>query len=215
MRRLVLCVAVVAFAGLVPAMGAPVQWRVEDGGNGHYYELVGNIVHYPDDVWSWQDAKLIAESRSWLGLQAHLATITTAAENQFILDAFFVSQRWPTWIGLTDSETYGGTESYNYGWPARQTQGWVWVTGEPVEYTNWHPDFETPANFYEDSDFVTIGSQWNDHAYWVDILSGTAGHAQFLAEYDVIPEPSTVIVWSLLGASGVGIGWWRRRRIGA
>jgi hypothetical protein len=27
-----------------------------------------------------------------------------------------------------------------------------------------------------------------------------------------IPEPSTLIVWSLLGASGVGIGWWRRRR---
>jgi hypothetical protein len=27
-----------------------------------------------------------------------------------------------------------------------------------------------------------------------------------------IPEPRTLIVWSLLGASGVGIGWWRRRR---
>ena len=28
-----------------------------------------------------------------------------------------------------------------------------------------------------------------------------------------IPEPATLIVWSVLGASGVGIGWWRRRRV--
>jgi hypothetical protein len=31
-------------------------------------------------------------------------------------------------------------------------------------------------------------------------------------EAPAIPEPCTLIVWSLLGASGVGIGWWRRRR---
>lgn len=29
---------------------------------------------------------------------------------------------------------------------------------------------------------------------------------------DVIPEPSTFIIWSLLGAIGFGAGWWRRRR---
>jgi hypothetical protein len=29
---------------------------------------------------------------------------------------------------------------------------------------------------------------------------------------DVVPEPSTLIIWSLLGASGIGIGWWRRKR---
>ncbi len=27
-----------------------------------------------------------------------------------------------------------------------------------------------------------------------------------------IPEPSTLIVWSLLGALGITVGWWRRRR---
>lgn len=27
-----------------------------------------------------------------------------------------------------------------------------------------------------------------------------------------IPEPSTVAIWSLLGAMGVAIGWWRKRR---
>jgi hypothetical protein len=28
----------------------------------------------------------------------------------------------------------------------------------------------------------------------------------------VIPEPSTFIIWSLLGALGVTVGWWRGRR---
>jgi mannitol-specific phosphotransferase system IIBC component len=27
-----------------------------------------------------------------------------------------------------------------------------------------------------------------------------------------IPEPSTFIIWSLLGALGITVGWWRRRR---
>jgi hypothetical protein len=27
-----------------------------------------------------------------------------------------------------------------------------------------------------------------------------------------IPEPSTFIIWSLLGALGITIGWWRRRK---
>jgi len=27
-----------------------------------------------------------------------------------------------------------------------------------------------------------------------------------------IPEPSTLIIWSLLGVCGMGVGWWRRKR---
>ncbi len=27
-----------------------------------------------------------------------------------------------------------------------------------------------------------------------------------------IPEPATLVIWSLLGALAAGIGWWRRRK---
>jgi len=30
--------------------------------------------------------------------------------------------------------------------------------------------------------------------------------------WGVIPEPSTLMIWSLLGALGVSVAWWRRRR---
>jgi hypothetical protein len=28
----------------------------------------------------------------------------------------------------------------------------------------------------------------------------------------IIPEPSTLLIWSLLAGLGIGVGWWRRRR---
>jgi hypothetical protein len=31
-------------------------------------------------------------------------------------------------------------------------------------------------------------------------------------EQNNIPEPSTVIIWSLLGGMGIGIGWWRKKK---
>jgi hypothetical protein len=47
----------------------------------------------------------------------------------------------------------------------------------------------------------TITSGINDHAIYYQRL--TTG---------VIPEPASLVVWSLLGALGIGVAWWRRRR---
>ena len=44
---------------------------------------------------------------------------------------------------------------------------------------------------------------------FVDITGGVITH-----DCRPIPEPCTFIVWSLLGASGIGIGWLRRKRAG-
>jgi len=39
--------------------------------------------------------------------------------------------------------------------------------------------------------------------------------AMIRADFSAIPEPSAFITWSLLGAFGITVGWWRRRRKGA
>ena len=34
----------------------------------------------------------------------------------------------------------------------------------------------------------------------------------FVAYEATIPEPTALIIWSLLGSLGITIGWWRRKR---
>ena len=67
----------------------------------------------------WEDAQDQAA-----GEEAHLVTVTNEAE-QIWLEAIFGPG--PYWIGLTDVLKEGE---------------WVWVTGEPVTYTNWIEDDE-------------------------------------------------------------------------
>src|SRR5437870_7980126 len=101
---------VMACLACAPVDAAIIQWQVADGGNGHYYELVGDY-NDPAQRWNWQDAKVLAESREHLGMFGHLVTITSAAEDLFIV-SLHADSKWPTWIGLTDSEDYGGSESF-------------------------------------------------------------------------------------------------------
>jgi hypothetical protein len=53
---------------------------------------------------------------------------------------------------------------------------------------------------------------WSDAVIQVGAQNPDFSFSASIAEIAPIPEPSTVIVWSLLWASGVGIGWSRRRR---
>ncbi len=159
--------------------GQPVQWRVEDGGNGHYYELVGNYLDV-NSRWSWQDSKVMAENRVYLGTQGHLATITSPAENLFLVTTFHNAKPWPTWIGLTDSESFGGRESF--GLPNPKTNGWVWITGEAVAYTDWTPG--NPDNTGNE-DFALMGNQLGNHHNWNDEKGDAGAHAPFFVEYEV------------------------------
>ncbi len=55
---------------------------------------------------------------------------------------------------------------------------------------------------------ITGGTLSDDEITNVQPLFGTDGAPM------VIPEPATVIIWSLLGVIGFNVGWWRRRRKG-
>jgi hypothetical protein len=96
----------------------PVQWRINDGGNGHWYQLRLT----PPGV-SWGVAQAEADV-----IGGHLATLTSTAENGFVVAALKGSVTRYPWIGLRQSA--GAPEP---------TGGWEWVTGEGLNYTNWSP----------------------------------------------------------------------------
>src|SRR5690348_3891429 len=69
----------VLLAGMLPCLSrsAPIQWPA----NGHYYELVLTNI-------TWPDALAAASSNTFAALIGHLATVTSSAENEFILTNF-------------------------------------------------------------------------------------------------------------------------------
>jgi hypothetical protein len=116
------------FAGLVAssiAVGVDaqqaVQWRVSDGGNGHWY-LQLPFGSQP----SWAAAYVFASSRG-----AHLATITSAGEQAFIRSL----------ITPATCEPFGGYIWLGGEQPAGlpPQSGWRWVTGEAWSYQVWEP----------------------------------------------------------------------------
>jgi hypothetical protein len=96
-----------------------VQWRVEDGGNGHWYEL-RNMTST-----SW-----FAHRDATIAIGGHLATITSPAEDSFVQGLIRQTVQWlfgPT-IGL-----------FQLPGAAEPDRDWQWVTGEPFQYSGWFP----------------------------------------------------------------------------
>jgi len=124
----------------------PVQWRVEDGGNGHWYRFV------PDQAISWTAASLSADASG-----GHLATLTSEQEQQF------ARQR-------VASNPAGWTNGYGpfLGGSRTNSQEWRWTTNEPWDYQAWGPGEPNndsggsgPENRLAMTNFGTSGG-WND-----------------------------------------------------
>ena len=169
-------------------------------GTGHYYEV------FLAPGTTWAEAKAGAESHSYLGIQGHLVTISSAAENTFVFDTFILP---------TNANWLGGFQDENASAP---DEGWHWVTGEPFSYTNWNPRGEPndggPVN---DEDRLHMPPQ--DGGFWNDVKS--LGYTNFtdgyVVEYGidggmqpVIPEPSTFALLGL-GLGGLAIGYRRKK----
>jgi hypothetical protein len=127
-----------------------VQWRVEDGGNGHWYRRVpvtGGV--------GWAGAIAAAEA-----VHAHLVSITSASEN-----AYLVAN------GAQGYDLLGASTPPDQGC---STSTWSWASGEPWEYTNWAP-YEPSLHCQET---VLVFSQahfpkWNNfyggsNGFWIE-----------------------------------------------
>ena len=131
----------------------PVQWRVEDGGNGHWYRRVN-----PNSNLTWTQAETVCEL-----IGAHLATVPAASESAFV--HLIVGQ----------SEVYlGGLQPANSCEPSCE---WQWLTGEPWSYTNWNPG--EPNNSYAEQNFLRT----YPNGSWDDVQDGYAFPFAIAAEW--------------------------------
>jgi hypothetical protein len=167
------------------AMAAPAYFDV----TGSWYEVVSATSA------TWTAARATAAETSFLGLPGRLATITSQAENDFVLSLIPVSAPEGFWLG-----------GYQTGGP-EPSGGWRWITDESWDWTNW--DAGEPNNAAGSEDFLEIypwekNGRWNDNrddqTYW------TSG---YVIEYVPIPEPS---VFALLSLGTAAVLIFRRRK---
>ena len=113
--------AVVGIAATVAgAQSGAVQWKVEDGGNGHWY-AGAQLPNGSSPANRWDAASLYCGERG-----GHLATPTSESENDFIV-ANAVTQI-PPQSGVGRGPMLGGR---------LETNGWQWIDGEPWSYSGW------------------------------------------------------------------------------
>jgi len=143
--------------------------------NGHYYESISTAIN-------WATAKAAAESMSYLGMQGHLATITSLSENSFITS------------NLTFSGYFlGGFQAPGTAEPLAE---WQWVTGEAFTFSYWGSG-EPNDSGGEDALHFRADGLWND----INLVN-TYG---YIVEYDnMMPEPSVCILF-LLGLAGYAL----------
>lgn len=168
------------------SLASVVEWRVSDGGNGHLYD----VIRSPSRL-TWEDARARA-----VELGGHLATLTSAAEDQFVFA--LVASRPEAWEGNTFGGPWLGAFQLSPTGTAPD-QGWVWVTGEAWSFTNWSPGEPGDQGWqggvesylqYRDS-----GGGWND------FTNDGNSTFSFVIEYP-IPAPGTIVVFCAAGIAG-------------
>ncbi len=110
--------------GLVAASaahGQAVQWRVEDGGNGHWYQLSSGTASFD------------AARTSALSVGGNLVTMSSAMENGFVYSNVVssgLSAGGHAWIGAVSAQGQ-----------CANPVGYLWVTGQAFTYQAWAPGY--------------------------------------------------------------------------
>ena len=179
----IILLLVCAFATSVNA--TILQWKVEDGGNGHWYDYTIEG--------TWQEAEDYAIAQG-----GHLTAINSQEENDWLYQNFFTKTPDETsntpywgWIGL-----YQEFDSPDFSEPSG---GWSWSNGEPVTFTNWVPAItgqQEPNNQSGREHWAQMYPSWNSvfAGYWNDWRIEDITPVHGVME---IPEPCTLLLLGL------------------
>jgi len=127
-------------------------------GTRHYYQIYKG-------VHTWVEAEAFCEV-----LGGHMATLTTAEENDFVYHFMRDSGYLTAYFGLSDEE---------------RTGDWIWVTGEPYEYSNWHrgqPSYSAHER-YGMYFYKHLDGTWND-SHFYETAKVDPG-CSYICEWDV------------------------------
>ena len=156
----------------------PVEWKVSEGGNGHWYQLVlsGSI--------TGSAARVEAGRRG-----GHLVTATTQNENALIVQLASRAIQPNAWVddryGNAGGPWLGGYQPEG----ASSSQPWGWVTGESWSWTGWAPG--EPNGGYSPGQAWTLMLGYANSNYyrgWADAtlsdLSSYPLPVSFIVEWD-------------------------------
>ncbi len=104
----------------------------------------------------------------------------------------------------------------------------AWVGGvntysQLLDPESWGWDGVEPPSAFQNDPQIYLGSEFDAVdmvSFSIDAVEGDVycfGMDEFYIDEAApppqgVPEPATLIIWSLLGALGITVGWWRKRR---